>query len=136
MELFDDAYRTMLMLLTRLFAHTDETEDDLAVLRSIAFFPLMTMALRPLGEILTAMPAHDPDDGRRAGPSFDPGGPVAFLPHREAAWVVLEEALRSLADRASQAAATTGAPERVGYVARSLDLIARRFAARMGFGAS
>ena len=136
MELFDDAYRTMLMLLTRLFAHTDETENDLAVLRSVAFFPLMTMAVRPLGEVLTSLPAHDPDDGLRAGPSFDAGGPIAFLPHREAAWKVLEEALRDLADRATQLAKTAGMPERLGYIAHSLDLIARRFAAGVGIGAA
>jgi hypothetical protein len=135
MGLFDDAYRVMLMTLTRLFAHTDETEDDLAVLRSVAFFPLMTMAIRPLAEVLTAMPAHAPDDGTRAGPSFDAGGPIAFLPHRAAAWTVLEEELREVADRAAEVAGMPGAPPRVAYIAGSLDLTARRFAAGMGIAA-
>ena len=135
MGLFDGAYRVMLMALTRLFAHTDETEDDLAVLRSVAFFPLMTMAIRPLAEVLTGLPAHAPDDGTRAGPSFDAGGPIAFLPHRTAAWTVLEEELREVADRAAEVAGRPGAPPRLRYVAGSLDLTARRFAAGMGIAA-
>jgi len=136
MELFGDAYRAMLMTLTRLFAHTDETEDDLAVLRSVAFFPLMTMAVRPLAEVLSAMPAQEPDDGTTAGPAFDPGGPIAFLPHRATAWTVLEEDLRRVADRALALAKTPAAPPRLDYIARSLDLIARRFSAGMGIGAT
>ena len=127
MRLFDDAYRLMLLMLTRLFAHTDESDQELQVLRSVAFFPLMTMAIRPLAEVLTAMPAHEDDDGLRAGPSFDPGGPVEFLPHRRVAWRVLSEALADLASRAGDVAAMPGAPPRLGYIAESLHLVSRRF---------
>jgi hypothetical protein len=136
MELFDEAYAVLLALLTRLFAHTDESENSIAVLRSLAFMPLMTMAIRPLAEVLTAMPAHHPDDGTTAGPSFDTQGPVALLPHRHAAWVVLEESLRALASRAAATAAQPGMPARLGYIATSLDLIAQRFAAGMGIAGS
>ena len=132
MALFDEAYALLLALLSRLFAHTDESEDEVTVLRSLAFMPLMTMAIRPLAEVLTAMPAQDPDDGTTAGPSFDTGGAVAMLPHRETAWAVLEEALHGLAARAAQTAATHGMPARLQYIAGSLDLIAKRFAAGMG----
>ena len=132
MALFDEAYALLLALLSRLFAHTDESEDEVTVLRSLAFMPLMTMAIRPLAEVLTAMPAQDPDDGTTAGPSFDTGGAVALLPHREAAWTVLEEALHGVAARTAQAAAAPGMPVRLQYIAGSLDLIAKRFAAGMG----
>lgn len=132
MELFDEAYALLLAMLSRLFAHTDESEAEVGVLRSLAFMPLMTMAIRPLAEVLTAMPAQEPDDGTTAGPSFDTGGAVALLPHREAAWVVLEEALHGVAVRAAQTAATPGMPARLQYIAGSLDLIAKRFAAGMG----
>lgn len=136
MELFDEAYAVLLALLTRLFAHTDESEDSIAVLRALAFMPLMTMAIRPLAEVLTAMPAHDPDDGTTAGPSFDTGGAVALLPHRDAAWIVLEESLRALASRAASTAQLPGVPARLGYIATSLELIAQRFAAGMGIAGS
>lgn len=132
MGLFDDAYSTMLLVLNRLFAHTDETEDDLAVLRSVAFFPLMTMAVRPLAELLTEMPAFPDDRESKAGASFNPSGRIAFLPHREAAWTVLEEELRGLAQRADTVSRMPGVPARLTYIARSFDLIARRFAAGMG----
>lgn len=131
MELFDGAYRAMLLLLMRLFVYTDETAAEVQVLRSVAFFPLMTMAVRPLAELLTEMPAHEPDDGLRAGPSFDSGGPVGFLPHREAAWRVLSEALAALARRAAEVAVLPGVPERLAYVAESLELVSRRFDARI-----
>jgi len=132
MGVFDAAYRTMLMALFRLFAHTDESDDELAVLRSVAFFPLMTMAVRPLAEMLSAMPAHDPDDDTTAGASFDPSTTIAFLPHREAAWTVIDEQLRAVTALARAAAGRPGAPPRLAYVARSLELIARRFAAGVG----
>ncbi|MEA2293446.1 MAG: hypothetical protein QOE86_1085 [Solirubrobacteraceae bacterium] len=132
LAVFDAAYRTMLLLLLRLFAATDESEDELTTLRGIGFFPLMTMAVRPLAEVLTTLPAFaGQPDGPRAGPSFDTGGPVVFLPHRRAAWAVLAEQLDDLATAAGAAAAQPGVPERVGYIARSLTLIARRFAAGM-----
>jgi hypothetical protein len=132
MGLFDAAYSTMLLVLTRLFAHTDETEPDLAVLRSVGFFPLMTMAVRPLAELLTEMPAFPDDPESKAGASFNTSGRITFLPHREAAWTVLEEELRGLAQRADAVRRVPGAPARLEYIAHSFDLIARRFAAGMG----
>lgn len=130
--LFDEAYGVLLAILARLFSHTDETEDDVAVLRGVAFMPLMTMGIRPLAEMLTTMPAHLPDDGWRAGPSFDSRGPVLMLPHRKAAWTVLSESLRGLADRAAATADRPGMPPRLHYIARSLDLIAQRLGAGLG----
>jgi hypothetical protein len=127
MELFDASYRAMLLMLTRLFVHTDESEAEVDTLRGIAFFPLMTMAVRPLAEVLTTMPAHEPDDGTRAGPSFDTGGPVGFLPHRSAAWVVLSEELATLAAHAREVAARPGMPARLSYVAETMALVSRRF---------
>jgi hypothetical protein len=126
----------MLLVLTRLFAHTDEAEDDLAVLRSVGFFPLMTMAVRPLAELLTEMPAFPDDRESKAGASFNPSGGIMFLPHREAAWTVLDEELRGLAQRADGVSRIRGAPARLAYIARSFDLIARRFAAGMGIAQS
>jgi hypothetical protein len=135
MAVFDSAYRTMLLMLMRLFVATDEDDDELATLRGVGFFPLMTMAIRPLAEVLTTLPAfEDQPDGPRAGPSFDTGGPVAFLPHRIAAWAVLSEQLDDLATQARAAAAVPGVPDRLGYIADTVTLAARRFATRMAAG--
>jgi Ferritin-like len=54
-DLFNVAYDTMLLMLLRFFAHTDETEAELERL-SRATLRLMTTVLRPLGEVLTQMP--------------------------------------------------------------------------------
>lgn len=134
MELFDHAYRTMLLVLMRLWTATDESPEQIAGLRSVAFMPLMTMAIRPLAEVLTTMPAHESGGPERAGPSFDAGGPVAFLPHREAAWRVLAEQFSELAARADAIAGMDGVPERLGYIATTLELLARKFDAALGAG--
>jgi rubrerythrin len=85
-ELFDLSYAIMMQLLIRMFAHTDESEEEVAVLESLAFFPLMTTVIRPLSEILAQLPAFDPDQPERAGPSYTFPKRIDLLPHRKAAW--------------------------------------------------
>jgi hypothetical protein len=85
-ELFDLGYAVMMQLLIRMFAHTDESEEEVAVLESLAFFPLMTTVIRPLAEILTQLPAFAPEQPERAGPSFTFARRIDLLPHRKAAW--------------------------------------------------
>jgi hypothetical protein len=71
MELFNEAYNLMLMMLRSWFGHFSFSQNypRQAAEFYAAFFPLMTMVLRPLGEILTRMPAGV--DGKKAGPSFE-----------------------------------------------------------------
>ncbi|MGA8045507.1 MAG: ferritin-like protein [Dermatophilaceae bacterium] len=130
-RLFDASYRTMLRFLLRLLMSTDESPEESAALTAVAFFPLMTMVIRPLAEVLTALPAHTPDDGWRAGPPFALDGSVGFLPHREAAWAVLEQELADLAGLAGEIARMPGAPARLGYIARTIELVGQRFSARV-----
>lgn len=54
-DLFNVAYETMLLMLLRFFAHTEETESELEHL-SRATLRMMTTVLRSLGETLTKMP--------------------------------------------------------------------------------
>ena len=129
--LFDASYRTMLRFLLRLLISTDESPEESSALTAVAFFPLMTMVIRPLAEVLTALPAHSPDDGWRAGPPFALDGSVGFLPHREAAWTVLEQELSQLAVLAHDVAGMPGAPARLGYIARTIELVGLRFSARI-----
>lgn len=126
LELFIEAYNVMLLILIRLFAHTDETTADIEQLRAAGFFPMMTMVIRPLSEILTTLPAH-PESDLRAGPGFalEPG--LKFLPHSSAAWVVLGERLDQLVAKAAATAAMDGAPPRLGFIAESIELMTRRF---------
>lgn len=89
MALFDACYQTLLLALTRYFAHTDESEKDLEALQAASFFPMMTTIIRPLAECLTLLPAT-PTGESRAGPSFVLPPNIDFLPHRNAAFKVLE----------------------------------------------
>lgn len=103
MELFDMAYSTMVLMLMRYFAHTDESDADLIGLQDTAFFPMMTVGIRPLGEILTQLPAQEPDAEWRAGPSFVLPLRLQLLPHRRSAWRVILGELQMLTAKAEEA---------------------------------
>jgi CDGSH-type Zn-finger protein/truncated hemoglobin YjbI/ferredoxin len=58
----------------------------------------MLRALKPLGELITTLPVGPEHPGRTAGPSFELFYESDYLmPHREAAWALLEERLREAA---------------------------------------
>ena len=135
-ELFNAAYEALLLALIRFYAHTDESATELAGLRDLAFFPLMVMAVRPLAEILTELPAGPERPGRTAGPPFEFYREVEFLPHREAAWIVLREKLEQMASACEALARDPGAPaaaaERLAFVHENLFRMAMNFSAAMG----
>jgi hypothetical protein len=93
-DLFNVANEVLLLTLQRYFAHTEETDEQLSTLAGAAV-GLMTRVLRPLGGLITTLPVGPEHPGRTAGPSFELFYENDYLvPHREAAWVVLEERLR------------------------------------------
>ena len=60
---------------------------------------LMFGAIKPLGDLVTTLPAGQEYPGRTAGPSFELFYESDYvLPHREAAWAVLVERIRQAAD--------------------------------------
>lgn len=133
-QLFNLVYESMLLLMVRFYAHTDESSTELTALQEIAFFPLMTMGIRPLGEVLTDMPVDDGTSGLMAGPPFEMTRPLHFLPHKKAAWQVLQEllnrtgsdakALAELADKMQSPVA-----ERLHFISLSLIRNAENFGA-------
>jgi hypothetical protein len=96
-DLFELAYGTLMLMLMRYFAHADETQAELAALQQTAFFPLMTTAIRPLGEVLTLLPAHVGDPAPTAGASFEFTRNLTLHPRRRAAWQVMLLQLEQLA---------------------------------------
>jgi hypothetical protein len=103
MELFNDCYHTMLVMLKSFFAthfnfYVPQPRCDAAMFYA-AFFPLMTMVIRPLGEILCRMPAGEKFGEQHAGPSFELFEPLPIQTERS--WYVGQ--LRSLARRTKRA---------------------------------
>jgi hypothetical protein len=108
---FNLGYEVLLQLLTRFFTHTDETDEQLAVLVEAAF-DLMGGVLRPLGGALTRLPAGPDHPGRTAGPMFEMYYQMGnFVPWRSAAWALLTERMVVLSEQCvATAAAGSGAP--------------------------
>jgi hypothetical protein len=93
-DLFNVAYEVLLQVLHRYFAHTEETDAQLTTL-SRAAIALMVRVLKPLGDTITTLPVGPEHPGMTAGASFELFYENDYLvPHREAAWALLEERLR------------------------------------------
>jgi CDGSH-type Zn-finger protein/truncated hemoglobin YjbI len=96
-DLFNVSYEVLLQMLERYFAHTEETDAELATLADTTI-ALMVTVLKPLGDLITTLPAGPNHPGLNAGPSFELFYESDYLmPHREAAWTLLEERLREAA---------------------------------------
>ena len=91
MDLFNVCYEILLLMLQRFFAHTEETDAQLRVLAD-GTYALMAQAIKPLGDIITRLPAGPEYPGQTAGPSFELFYESDYvLPHREAAWALMAE---------------------------------------------
>ncbi len=98
MDLFNVTYEALLLMLQRFLAHTEETDAQLKVLAD-ASVNLMFQVIKPLGDLVTRLPAGADYPARTAGPSFELFYETdCILPHREAAWILLSERLRQAAD--------------------------------------
>ncbi len=102
LELFNASYETMVQMLIITFSYNNISDADRTLLINTAFFPFMTMVIRPLSEILTQLPAFEDEstgpDAHRAGPSFEYYIDIAFLPNQQPGWIYLEERLLQMAD--------------------------------------
>ena len=97
MDLFNVCYETLLLMLQRFFAHTEETDAQLKALAD-ATVAVMLQAIGPVGDLITTLPAGPDYPARTAGPSFELFYESDYvLPHREAAWILISERLRQAA---------------------------------------
>ena len=85
----------------------------LPALQQTAFFPLMTTAIRPLGEVLTLLPVHADKPTPTAGASFKFTRNLTLHPHRRAAWQVMLLQLEQLAADALRLCELPAYPEPV-----------------------
>jgi Ferritin-like len=92
-QLFNGSYELMLLLLLYLYSDNVKTQDAVNGLMDAAFFPLMTMFVRPLAEVLTEMPAgvRTKDGMTNAGPGFELNGDVLLFPSIGATWDLFQE---------------------------------------------
>jgi hypothetical protein len=123
MDLLNVVYEVLLQLLSRYFAHTDESEEQLGVLADVSV-GLMYAAIKPLGSVVTTQPVGFDMPGATAGPGFELFYQVDYLlPHREAAWILMEERLRDAAAFAVRCgrACTPALMEPLAKVARALE---------------
>ena len=96
-DLFNVSYEILLQIFERYFAHTEETDEQLGTLAD-ATVALMLRVLKPLGNLITTLPVGPAFPGMNAGPSFELFYENDYLmPHREAAWALLEERIREAA---------------------------------------
>ena len=137
-DLFNVAYEILLQIFERFFAHTEESDGQLQVLAD-ATISLMVRVIKPLGDLITTLPAGPGHPGLTAGPSFELFYENDYLmPHREAAWALLAERL----DQAAWLCEAIGS-DRGAAIAGSLDPmlatmreIARTLAAHLPAGSA
>ncbi len=90
-DLFNVVYEILLQTFERYFAHTEETDAQLSVLADVTL-ALMFRGIKPLGDLITTLPAGPEYPGQTAGPSFELFYESDYLmPHRQAAWTLLTE---------------------------------------------
>jgi hypothetical protein len=134
MDLLNVSVEILLQLLSRYFAHTDETDEQLKVLADVSV-GLMYGAIKPLGGVITKLPIGLDYPDVTAGPTFELFYEVDYLlPHREAAWIVMEERLREAAGFARRCSSACS-PALMGPLARTAQSL-EKFADMLAAAAS
>jgi hypothetical protein len=132
-ELANASYAAMLQVLARSFANTNETDQELGTLANVSVHAMFRL-LKPLGTLLTRLPAGPNHPGMTAGMSFELYRSLHLLPHRRAAWALLHERLWQLgshADALSSEAPTADAAQVLAEVAGGFAALAEQLAERM-----
>jgi len=124
-EIFDATYEISLQMVARFLAFPDDK-----VLKGMAFGPLMTMAIRPLAEMLGELNANE-YSSQKAGPPFQNAARDILHPHRLAAWAVFGERLHQIAVVCNQVQSDLRpehrqAGERLTFIGKNINYIGSR----------
>ena len=95
-DLFNASYSVAIGVLSRFYVHQPDHPRELQLLVS-AGIGLMAGVIKPLGAVLTTLPVSRRLPGITAGPTFELQQREYTLPHREQAFMVLQERLVELA---------------------------------------
>lgn len=143
-SLFQEAYETTLLMLTRFYALTDETEEERRFLSKIAFRPMMTVIMRPLAEMLTQMPVDNVPATRTAGATFEVHCDLLLPDDKTSAWELIRNRLLGLQRKSAQLQTMMAQEDsdwavrlapRALFVAENLEAIAISFAHHMEMAA-
>jgi hypothetical protein len=100
LELFNAGYETMVDMLIIFYNNDGLSKHEHKMFKNTAFFPFMTMFIRPVGEILTMLPikedAKTPIHVHRAGGSFEYYINTALMPRTNPRWTYLTERLEQM----------------------------------------
>jgi hypothetical protein len=112
-DLSNVVYEVLLLLLYRLLARIDETDEEAATLANVAV-GLMVQGVGRVAKVLSTLPVGPEWPGATAGPPFELFyQPDYLLPHREAAWLLISERLAEAGAFAERLSATVPALGRV-----------------------
>jgi len=123
-ELFNAVYGTMILMLMQYYAFAGESEEQRFGLRA-AIRQLMSAVIRPLGEVLTEIPAGSRFPGQTAGPSFELYTDLRLPAHQANAWTIFHERLAEEAEACARLSTEEGAPPRLRFLQQNLRLVAR-----------
>jgi CDGSH-type Zn-finger protein/truncated hemoglobin YjbI len=127
-DLFSEAYGTMLRLLSRFFAHTEESDSQLELLEQ-ASQRLIASVLRPLGDALAQLPVDNATlPGTCAGAPFGNHGTTSESIHQASAWALFNEQLWHQAMTATKLSLVPGLPSEIKEATAALQDLAVQFA--------
>jgi len=122
-ELHNGVYTSMLLMLLQYFAFAGEAQGARRELRA-TIRRLMSAVIRPLGELLTELPAGPEHPGRTAGPSFELYGAISAPVDPARAWLLFAERLADQAEVCDALSREPGAPPRLEFLTTNLRLAA------------
>jgi hypothetical protein len=109
MGVSNTAYESLMQLLVRLYTFSGDNSAEVQGIVHTVFFPMMTMVIRPLSELMSLLPAFLPSEekgfepGYTAGAGFEYFRTIGFLPHKPAAWITIHERLSENATHFAEA---------------------------------
>jgi hypothetical protein len=125
LDLANGVYELLLLLLVRLYAYSDENQNQVTAL-VYTLFPLMTQILRPLTMLLTELPADERPEDERAGFGFEITRVIHHLPHVDSTFQYLFERFEQLSAYATELGSRKVSP-RLPLIGENLNIMANKF---------
>lgn len=123
-ELFNVIYNTMLLMLMQFYTFGNESPEQRAGLQA-AIRQTMSSVIRPLGEILTTLPAGNTFLGQNAGPGFEIYDDLSLPTSARIAWTVLVERLSQIVNDSNRLRQKPAAPARLDFIYQNLNVLTR-----------